>query len=198
MTTASSAVPSVNARAGRGEVQAGDTPWPETRALYAAEVTLTAPAKEGMYSWTVTFTGVESEVPHEDAAATFNFRTVRPADHGVTVTVAERGTDTPPENVQVRLGVYRASTDECGRGSLEVPTGDYDLYLQKVGYEMRAETVEVTESVSIQVEAVTAPDPNPDDEQVLMYAVTSVPGATGHVLERRRTVRPLRRHRQAR
>ena len=107
-------------------------------------------------------------MPHEDASATFRFRTVRPPDHGVTVTVAERGTDTPLENVQVRLGVYRASTDERGRASLAVPTGSYDLYLQKVGYEMRAETVEVTETVSIQVEAVAAPDPDPDDEQIWM------------------------------
>ena len=69
---------------------------------------------------------------------------------------------------QVRLGVYRASTDERGQASLEVPTGRYDLNLRKVGCETYSKTVEVTESVAIQVSAVFAPDKDPDDEQVWM------------------------------
>ena len=144
------------------------TPWPGTSALYGVEVNLAAPAGEGLYSWSVTFAGAESDTPHEDTSATFGFRTVRSPDLGVTVTVLERGTKTPLENVQVRLGVYRASTDEYGQASLEVTTGRYDLHLRKVGYEMHSKTLEVTESVTIQVEAVVAPDTDPDDEQVWM------------------------------
>ena len=44
-------------------------------------------------------------MPHEDASATFSFWTARPPDHRVTVTVLERDTEAPLENVQVRLGV---------------------------------------------------------------------------------------------
>ena len=66
------------------------------------------------------------------------------------------------------MGVYRASTDERGRASLEVPKGRYDLNLGKVGYETHSQTVEVTQDVTIQVKAVSAPDKDPDDEQVWM------------------------------
>ena len=151
-----------------GEGRLGDTPWPGTSALYGAEVNLAAPAGEGMYSWSVTVAGAESEMPHGDASATFSLRTARPPEHRVMVTVFERDTQAPLENVQVRLGVYRASTDERGQASLEVPEGRYDLNLWKVGYETHSKTVEVTESVTIQVEAVFAPDKDPDDEQVWM------------------------------
>ena len=151
-----------------GEGRLGETPWPGTSALYGAQVHLAAPAGEGMYTWAVRFTGTASERPHEDASATFSFRTARPPDHRVMVTVLERDTEAPLENVQVRLGVYRASTDERGRASLEVPKGRYDPNLWKVGYEMHSKTVEVTRDVTIQVEAVFAPDTDPDDEQVWM------------------------------
>ena len=151
-----------------GEGRLGETPWPGTSALYGTEVNLAAPAGEGLCSWSVTFAGAESELPHDDASAPFSFRTARPPEHRVTVTVLERDTEAPLENVQVRLGVYRASTDERGQASLEVPTGRYDLNLRKVGCETYSKTVEVTESVAIQVSAVFAPDKDPDDEQVWM------------------------------
>ena len=65
-------------RAGEGRL--GETPWPGTNALFGAEVQLAAPAAEGMYTWAVTFAGTKSEMPHEDAFATFSFRTARPPD----------------------------------------------------------------------------------------------------------------------
>ena len=65
-----------------GEGRLGDTPWPGTSVLYGAQVHLAAPAGEGMYTWAVTFAGTESEMPHEDASATFSFRTTRPQGHG--------------------------------------------------------------------------------------------------------------------
>jgi hypothetical protein len=151
-----------------GEGRLGETPWPGTNALYWAEVNLAAPAREGMCSWTAMFSVVESEMPHREASATFSFRTAKPAEHRVTVTVTDRDTEAPLENVQVRLGFYRASTDERGQASLEVPRGRYDLYTWKVGYETHSKTVEVTDAVTIQVKALSAPDKDPDDEQVWM------------------------------
>ena len=150
------------------EGRLGDTPFPGTSALYEAEVSLAAPATEGMYAWSATFAGAGLDIPHEDASATFSFRTARPPEHRVTVTVSDRDTDAPLETVQVQLGVYRAATDERGRASLEVPTGTYDLSLRKVGYETHTQTVEVTKSVTIQVSGVPAPDTDPDEEQVWM------------------------------
>ena len=82
--------------------------------------------------------------------------------------VLEKNTAAPLENVQVRLGVYRASTDDRGRAILEVPRGKHDLNLRKVGYETVSKTVEVTENITIEVRAVCVSDTDPDDEQVWM------------------------------
>ena len=87
-----------------GEGRLGDTPWPGTSALYGAEVNLAAPAGEGMYSWFVTAAGAESEMPHGDASATFSFRTARPPEHRVTVTVIERGHGGAPRECPGPIG----------------------------------------------------------------------------------------------
>ena len=151
-----------------GEGVLGDTRWVGTRALYVAEVALTAPAQEGVYSWSVTFAGTESTPSHERASATFGFRTARPPEHTVTLTVTERDTEAPLESVELRLGAYRARTDGHGQASLEVPTGRYDLCLSKTGYEMYSKSVDVTESVSLLVTCVCSPNNDPDAEQVWM------------------------------
>ena len=151
-----------------GEGRLGETPWPGTSALYAAEVTLRAPSGEGLHAWSVTFAAAVPEAPHDDASTTFSFRTARPPEHRFGVMVIDRDTQSPLANAQVRLGIYRGSTDEHGQTSLEVPKGEYQLDVRKVGYETLSKTVEVTADVAIQVEALCAPDSDPDDEQVWM------------------------------
>ena len=146
----------------------GETPWPDTDALYATEVGLVAPTTEGMFSWSASVIPTGLEIPHSKASATFSFRAVRPPEHSVTVKVISKDDGAPLENVDVRLGAYRASTDQSGLATLELPKGSYDLYVSKMGYEARAETVEVAEDVTVQVEALTAPDPESDDERLWM------------------------------
>lgn len=60
-----------------GHGRLGDTPEPGTSALYAAEVTLDAPAAEGVHAWTAAFDGAGPDrappgavVPGQGAAAT--------------------------------------------------------------------------------------------------------------------------------
>ena len=151
-----------------GQGKLSDTPWPGTSALYGTTVNLTAPTKEGTRSWTVIFSSREAEISHEDATAAFSFLAVRPPDHTVTVTVVEKETQAPLQNVQVRLGLYQASTDEHGLARLEVPRGEYNLDLWKVGYEVTPQDLEVSESVTILVNAVILPEKDPDDERVWM------------------------------
>ncbi len=151
-----------------GEGRLGETPSRGTSALYEADVTLAAPAKEDVHIWAATLLGAASQPPHEDASARLSFRTVGRPEHRVTVTVRDRDAELPLEKVEVRLGVYRAETDGRGQASFEVPKGRHDLHLWKVGYETDATAVEVTEDVTIQVTAVCAPDGDPDDEQVWM------------------------------
>ena len=213
-----------------GEGRLGETPAPGTRALYAADLTLTAPPREGVHSWSARFeatvesdssaraesdapvpvesaspapaeagtrvtvgpmtpeTGsgtvatvapgspaaarsephAEAATPHAEARATFGFRTAGPPQHRVLVTVLDRDTEAPLRDVEVRLGVYRASTGEGGRASVDVPGGRYDLYTRKAGYAPHTGSVAVDADVTLRVTAAPVSDTDLDDDQVWM------------------------------
>jgi hypothetical protein len=147
----------------------GETPWPGTAALYVAEVELTAPATEAMNSWCARFAAAsEPGLPHAEASAAFTFRTARPPEYRIIVRVTEKDTKAPLENVDVRLGVYRASTDAQGLATLELPAGTYDLDAWKTGYETLPRSVVVAGDETVQVEAVFSPEKDPDDSRVWM------------------------------
>ena len=55
-----------------------DDPWPGTDRLYYAEVDLTAPDAEGLFSWDARASGDDAEVPHAEGVARFSVRVVRP------------------------------------------------------------------------------------------------------------------------
>ncbi len=176
------------AEVGRGRLDS--EPAPGTRALYAADVALAAPAEAGVHAWTATFTAAASgappaaesrsagpsppemaaspEAPHAEAQATFSFRAAAPPEHSVTVSVCDQATEAPLAAVEVHLGPYRAATDAEGGARVDVPTGDYDLYVRKAGYAPHAGRVAVTGDVALQVAAAPAPDVDADDEQVWM------------------------------
>lgn len=143
----------------------GDTPWPGTSALHVAEVELSAPAAEGVFSWAVRF---PASSPREKASATFSFRTVRPPEHCVTVRVTDKESQAPIEDAEVRLGVYRAATDRQGLATLELPGGLYDLEAWKTGYATVPTTVDVSRDLLIEVLAAGSPAKDPDDERVWM------------------------------
>ena len=149
----------------------GETPWPGTEALYLAEVTLPAPSAEGVHRWSAAFRSPASAphlTPHGETSTPFTFRTVRPPEHRLTVTVTDGETREPFANVQVRLGVYRTATDEGGQARLDVAGGEYALDVRKVGYETISRTVEVRGDIEIPVEVSAVPDIDPDDERVWM------------------------------
>jgi hypothetical protein len=151
-----------------GESRLGDTPWPGTSGLYVADVELAAPATDGTAFWSARFAASEPGLPHDEASAAFSFRIARPPEHRVTVRVAAQGTKSPLEDVEVRLGVYRASTDAQGQASLELPGGVYTIEAWKAGYEMRTRTLKVGKDLTIRVEAVVVPPKDSDDDRVWM------------------------------
>lgn len=151
-----------------GQSTLGDTPWPGTMALHVAEIELTAPATEGMTSWSARFEAGESGLPHEESSATFSFRATRPPEYKVRVKTMEKDSQVPLENVDVRLGLYRATTDAQGLAILELPGGVYDLDAWKAGYETPPTTIDVSNDMSVQVEAVPSPEKDPDEAQVWM------------------------------
>jgi hypothetical protein len=136
-------------------------PWPETRALYWTRIEVAAPGEEGCWSWSLRFTPTESQLPHGAASASFSFLTVRPPEHDVSVNVVESGTNTPVPDAQVRLGVYRASTDEAGTARFAVPAGAYRLFVWKAGYDAPARTIDIIGQESVQVEAGVLPEEDP-------------------------------------
>ena len=151
-----------------GESRLGDTPWPGTSGLYVADVELAAPATDGTAFWSARFAAAEPGLPHDQASAAFSFRIAKPPEHRVTVQVAAQGTKSPLEDVEVRLGVYRASTDAQGQASLELPGGVYTIEAWKAGYEMRTRTVKVGKDLMIRIEALSTPEQNPDDQRIWM------------------------------
>ena len=152
-----------------GEGILGDTPWIATSALYWAQVDLAAPATEGAHSRSVTCVATDSALSHEEASATFSFRTAKPPEHRVTVKVARKETDAPVEHVEVRLGFYVGSTDEQGVLTLEVPKGTYELTIRKEAYQAWPMTVEVSEDLTVTVEAFPAPTRAQIEEQIMKF-----------------------------
>ena len=105
---------------------------------------------------------------HEAAGCTFSFRTVEPPENTVTVTVVDHDTETPLAAADVHLGVYRASTDAEGKARVEVPAGEYELYVRSPGYVPYAEPVTVTGDAALRVAAARVSEADLDDDQVWM------------------------------
>jgi hypothetical protein len=140
----------------------GETPLPETSALYWTEIELHAPPGEGMHAWSVKLEPGEFALAHEGAATTFSASIVRPSEHRLTIKVIEQDTAAPIANAQVRLSAFRATTDPSGLAAVDLPRGVYELNVWKVGYEAPARTITVNESMSLAVEVVSVPVENPD------------------------------------
>lgn len=137
----------------------GGVPWPETSALYWTEVELDAPSVEGYYTLTAKFPKPDLELPHQEASHTFGFRTGKPAEHMVTVKVIDKDTKAPLKSAHVSLHPYRGYTDERGVTKLEVPKGEYELYVSKDDDYMTFQTtVEITDDASIKAELLFFPD----------------------------------------
>lgn len=156
-----------------GEGKLGETPWEGTDALYWGAAEITAPATEGVCFWTVKFTGAELELAHEEASVNFSFRADKPPEHRVTIKVIGEDTRAPIRHAQVRLGFYITESDEGGLAKFELPEGTHHLKIWKDGYEGPPMSVEVTEDVTIQVEALKTLTEAEIDEKVRQFEASS-------------------------
>ncbi len=130
----------------------GDSPWPQTTGLYWAEVPLTAPPAETVYTWTARFGAAGLKLPHQDASTSFVFRTAKPPDHVVTVQVFDKESSAPIKGADVVLFPYRGTTDEAGVANVAVPKGDYEAYVSKPGYQSYQTNIKVDSDQSIKAE----------------------------------------------
>ena len=140
----------------------GDGPWPGTTALYWTELTLTAPAKAGMFSWSVEFAAVDLALPHQGSSSRFSIAIVDPPEHRLTVKVVAQETASPIENAQVRLGAYRAATGGSGLAELMVPKGAYDLNIWKSGYHAPTTSIVIDADLAVEIAITPTPEENPD------------------------------------
>jgi len=140
----------------------GDTPFPGTSALYWAAVDLVAPPKEGILSLSARFEAGELDLDHNSSMTRFGFVVVRPPEHMVTVRVVEQETGTPITDVQIRLGAYRAETDQNGQAQINSAKGTFELNIWKVGYDAPPGTVGVDADTLVQVYAAVVAEDDPD------------------------------------
>jgi carboxypeptidase family protein len=127
-------------------------PWPGTAGLYWAELEFPAPSNIGTHVWSIAS-------PHGDAVSNFTFFAVVPPEHTLTIHVRDKESQAPLAEAEVRLGPYRAASDDRGVATIELPTGNFSLSIWKVGYEQFTTTVDVTSTMTVDVEIAVEPEP---------------------------------------
>ena len=130
----------------------GDAAWPGTSGLYWTELDLPAPPIVGTHTWAVTSA-------HGDARSNFTFITVEPPEHSLTIRIHDKTTQVPLPDAEVRLGVYRASSDDRGLATIELPKGSYSLNIWKLGYQQFSTALDVTDSLTVDVDLDVEPEP---------------------------------------
>lgn len=134
-----------------------DTLWPGTTALYAAELELTAPADEGLFTWSVRAPEDDATGPHAEASATFGVRVVRQPDHLVTVEAVDLDGGTLLAGARVVMHPYRTLTDARGIARLRVAKGSYRLFVSETGYMTFGMTVDVAGDLSAKAKLTREP-----------------------------------------
>jgi hypothetical protein len=131
----------------------GSEPWPDTLALYWVELDVAAPETEGTHAWSVHATCEDSV--HPPVESIVRVVTSRPPEHRVTLEVIE-GSGGPLAGVELRVGPFRAVTDDGGIACVDVPGGTYEVCAWKIGHDLFTTTTHVAADMSIQLEiAVT-------------------------------------------
>jgi hypothetical protein len=142
-----------------GHGRLGETPWPDTSALYWTEIALTAPPDDGFLCWSVAVAAPELKLPHVGASTTFSFTAVKPPAHRLTVKAIDTESASPIADVLVGLGPYRAATDDAGLANIAAPAGRYNLALWKATFEAATPiTVALDADTLLQVELKRLPE----------------------------------------
>ena len=142
--------------------QSGDAPWAGTSALYWAELTLSAPPREGLATLAAATDATTQGLAHHGASSSFTVAVVRPPEHTLTVKVIAKDTAAPIADADIRLGAYRAATDPSGRAELRIAGGAYELHVWKAGYETPTTALDIRGDTSVQIAAVELPEEEPD------------------------------------
>jgi hypothetical protein len=144
-----------------GKAVLRDTTLPETTGLYWTGVSLKAPRKIKMNTWTARFLPAGLKPAHGGTLSRFSFVTVAEPENSVFVKVVDKKTKAPIANAQVRLGIYRAVTNEKGAAKIMIPSGEFSLIVTRAGYEMTERRIAVSKDVRVRIPAQKLPEEDP-------------------------------------
>jgi len=139
-----------------------DEIWPDTGALYFAEVEANAPLGTGDHQWRVTTSEWDRGVPHAAGSFAFAVKIVDPPDHEVTVEAFDRETRTPIKGAHVLLHPYRTFTDDSGVARVKVAKGRYKLFVSGFNYIAWENIIDVAGDVTTRAELATEPEGQED------------------------------------
>jgi hypothetical protein len=129
-----------------------DAPRPGS-SLYAADVTLQAPERTGVFARSAWFSSTTLAIPHESASTPFTFRCLEAPVHMVTVRVGLDGIDARKHGIEVRIGPYVAFTDDEGVAKVGVSKGAHELTFWRADLEPTTTALEVTRDTVVDLVA---------------------------------------------
>jgi hypothetical protein len=138
-----------------------DEVWPDTSALYFAEVKGNAPLTLGNHRWEIRISASGSGIPHAAGVHVFDAKVVDPPDCEVTIESIDAGSQSPIVGARVVMHPYRALTDANGLAKLRVVKGDYKLLVSASKYMATAQTIKVSDDVTVQAELALEPIVDP-------------------------------------
>ena len=139
-----------------------EAPWQRTRGLYWTTVETPAPAALEHFHWSVRMAAPEHGLPHgKPSPASFSFVTVNPPEHQVAIEIVKQETGAPVPNAQVRLGPYRATTDEAGSVRFQLPVGEFRMTIWKENHETAEQILKVDKNLALRIEAKVVPEKDP-------------------------------------
>ena len=142
----------------------GPTVWPDTDALYFAEVEAEAPRSAETHQWEIKTSASHLDLPHAAGSLTFSLKVVHAPSCEVTVEAIDREKQTPIKGARVVMHPYRATTEENGAARLQVSKGKYDLLVSASKYVPVSMVVEVTADVLRKAELDVEPPLESPDE----------------------------------
>ena len=140
-----------------GSGSTGPTVWPATNGLYWVELDVPAPDAEGDQSFTIRATALQP--PHAQATTIVRFVASAQPEHHVTVEVIDKESGVPVAGVELRLGMFRATTSDTGVAHVDVPGGTYEVAAWKLGYDLVSNTIHITSDTTIRLDVTPAPQP---------------------------------------
>jgi hypothetical protein len=139
-----------------------DEVWPDTSALYFAELEARAPLTTGTYEWQVKAPGSAFPPPHAAGACRLTINVVGPPDCELTVAAFDRATQMPIEGAHILVHPYRTSTDATGVAKVKVIRGRYKLCVSGFNYIPCENTIDIEGDVATRVELAPEPEGHED------------------------------------